>query len=415
MGRKELTCEQQTKLKSVYPKLFAHRELSFSGFTVDMEEKNTFDVTPQEREAFYEKLWNEGSFSFWLSNFKDYLFDFKANREAYNFWARKQRAKIHDERKRDILCPLNPPPHYLFGVKRPCLEQRYYEQFNRPNVEIIDVSASCADETNIVEFTETGISMSDGTHYDLDVIALATGFDITTGGITELGLKSIHGTCLKSEWAKTAYSYLGTTISGYPNLFYLYGPQGPMVLSNGAATVEVQGRWIRDVIKKIDAEGLKYVDPTKEATESWKQRINELSEKTLLSSFARTTYMGGGIPGKAPQQVNYTGGLGEYKKEIRAALPGWKGFRLVPDTTKNAATEKTNGVTTDEINGASTDSTDGKPNSLAKTMTNGTATAKVNGAAKTHAHANGIIKDSTNGIATGTGTAHKRPASQISL
>ena len=348
MGRRELTAEEQNKLKPLYPKLFAHRELSYTGFTVDMEEKNTFDVTQQEREAFYEKLWTEGSFSFWLSNFKDYLLDYKANREAYSFWARKQRAKISDPRKRDILCPLDPPPHYLFGIKRPCLEQRYYEQFNRPNIDIIDISTSCPSKDDIAEFTETGIKMTNGTHHDFDVIALATGFDITTGGITELGLRSIHGTCLKDEWKTTAYSYLGTTISGYPNLFYLYGPQGPMVLSNGAATIEVQGRWIRDAIKKIDAQGLKYIDPTKEATVEWKNRINELSQNTLFSSVKRSTYMGGGIPGKAPQQVNYIGGLGKYKEEIRAALPGWKGFRTVagagpPGTA--TCTAQSNGTT----------------------------------------------------------------------
>ena len=346
MGRKELTPEEQNNLKPLYPKLFAHRELSFSGFTVDMEEKNTFDVTQQEREAFYERLWTQASFAFWLSNFKDYLFDYKANREVYSFWARKQRAKIHDVRKRDILCPLDPPPNYLFGIKRPCLEQRYYEQFNRPNVDIINTSASCAGGKDIEEFTETGIKMTNGTHYEFDVVALATGFDITTGGITELGLRSIHGTYLKDEWKTTAYSYLGTTISGYPNLFYLYGPQGPMVLSNGAATVEVQGRWIRDVIKKIKAQSLKYIDPTKEATMDWKKRINELSQKTLFSTTPSTTYMGGGIPGKAPQQVNYTGGLGKYKEEIRAALPGWKGFKIVAGAAPVTATctAQTNGI-----------------------------------------------------------------------
>ena len=180
--------------------------------------------------------------------------------------------------------------------------------------------------------------MTDGTDYDFDVIALATGFDITTGGITELGLRSIHGTYLKDEWKTTAYSYLGTTISGYPNLFYLYGPQGPMVLSNGAATVEVQGRWIRDVIKMINAQGLKYIDPTKKATMEWKKRINDLNDRSLCSRAQSSTYMGGAIPGKAFQQVNYTGGVRMYKEEIRAALPGWKGFRTVASAVPGTAT-----------------------------------------------------------------------------
>lgn len=383
MGRKPLTAEEQNKLKPKYPKLFAQRELSFSGFHVEMEQKTTFDVSKQEREAFYEKLWNEGSFSFWLRNYKDYLLDYEANREAYDFWARKQRAKIQDERKRDILCPLDPPPNYLFGIKRPCLEQRYYEQFNRPNIDIIDVSSSCSCTLEIEEFTETGLKMNDGTHYDFDVIALATGFDITTGGISELGLRSIHGTCLKDEWKKTAYSYLGTTISGYPNLFYLYGPQGPMVLSNGVATVEVQGRWIRDTIKKINAQGLKYIDPTLEATLGWKQRINSLSENTLFSTAERATYMGGGIPGKAFQQVNYTGGLGKYKEEIMAALPDWKGFRLVaPGEADRKANGTANGITNGTTNGITNGATNGTTNGTAHYAAAFTTNGTVNGTPK---------------------------------
>ena len=39
-----------------------------------------------------------------------------------------------------------------------------------------------------------------------------------------MGLKSIHGTTLRDEWEKGAYTYLGTTIAGYPNLFSIYGP-----------------------------------------------------------------------------------------------------------------------------------------------------------------------------------------------
>jgi hypothetical protein len=59
------------------------------------------------------------------------------------------------------------------------------------------------------------------------VIAIATGFDIVTGGMTNMGLKSIHGTTLQHEWKSAANTYLGTTVSGYPNMFHLYGPVSP--------------------------------------------------------------------------------------------------------------------------------------------------------------------------------------------
>ncbi len=39
--------------------------------------------------------------------------------------------------------------------------------------------------------------------------------------------------------------------------------------------------------------------------------------------------MGGSMPGKAFEQVNYAGGLPAYADEIRAALPDFKGFEKV--------------------------------------------------------------------------------------
>ena len=249
------------------------------------------------------------------------LIDAKANQEAYNFWAKNIRNRIGDPRKRDILAPLK-MPHY-FGVKRPCLEQNYYEQFNRPNVDVIDIK-----NNPIAEFTETGIKLENGDHYEFDIIAIATGFDITTGGMTNMGLVSIKDTTLQDEWRKAAYTYLGTTVGGYPNMFHLYGPHGPTLLSNGPSTVEVQGRWIVDAIQKANRDGLKYINPTDEATQAWKKRINALSDATLFPT-TKSTYMGGSMPGKAFEQVNFAGGIPQYAIEIREALDSWKGFECV--------------------------------------------------------------------------------------
>ncbi|OCK81840.1 cyclohexanone monooxygenase [Lepidopterella palustris CBS 459.81] len=321
MGKKPLTREEQQNAKVHYKRLFELRERCFGGFLFSFSEKNTFDDSPEEQEAFFQELWDHGGFAFWLGTYKDNLFNLKANRVAYDFWARNVRNRIGDPRKRDLLAPLEPP--HPFGVKRPCLEQNYYEQFNRPNVEIVDIK-----QNPIVEITPKGIRTEDGTEHEFDVIAVATGFDITTGGMTNMGLRSIHGTTLKEEWKSAANTYLGTTVSGYPNMFHLYGPHGPTLLSNGPSSVEVQGRWIVDMIKKMEREGVKYIDPTEEATKAWKARINHLSDISLFPT-TKSTYMGGSLPGKAFEQVNYAGGIPAYAAEIRQALDDWKGFRIV--------------------------------------------------------------------------------------
>lgn len=82
-----------------------------------------------------------------------------------------------------------------------------------------------------------------------------------------------------------------------------------MLLSNGPASIEVQGRWIRDVINMINTQGIKYIDPMEEASKEWKKRINHLSDMSLFPT-TKSTYMGGSLPGKAFEQVNDAGGLG---------------------------------------------------------------------------------------------------------
>lgn len=209
MERRDLTAEEQNCLKKLYPQLFALREKNFGGYHFDFAERNVFDVPAEEREQLYEKLWQRGGFSFWLGNYKNYLFDMDANRDVYNFWVKKIRARVQNPRKRELLCPLEPP--FPFGVKRPCLEQNYFEQFNRDSVDVVDISKVSGN--SIEEFTETGIRTTDGNHYEFDVIAIATGFDISTGGMTSMGLEGIDGMKLQDSWKSAAVRYTTNPVS----------------------------------------------------------------------------------------------------------------------------------------------------------------------------------------------------------
>lgn len=193
MRRRKLTREEQDEAKRWYPELFDLRERCFGGFLYTFSEKNCFEDTPEDREKFFEKLWTDGGFRYWLGNYKDYLTNKDANRAVYDFWAKKQRARVQDPKARDILVPTEPP--HPWGVKRPCLEYAYLEQFNRENVEVIDIRNNA-----IVDFDETGILMADGTHHDFDIVCIATGFDVVTGGMTAMGLEDVNGNKLNEQW-----------------------------------------------------------------------------------------------------------------------------------------------------------------------------------------------------------------------
>lgn len=168
-NRRSLSRAEQHGNQALYPELFRLRETTFAGFHYDWIEKNTLDDNAEDREAAYEEAWQQGGFKFWLSLYKDHLMNAEANKLSYAFWAKKVRALIDDPRKRDILAPESMPYH--FGIKRPSVVDSYYEQFNRPNIDVIDIK-----KNGIKSFTETGITLEDGTHHEFDVIAVATGF-----------------------------------------------------------------------------------------------------------------------------------------------------------------------------------------------------------------------------------------------
>ena len=209
----------QVEMKRDYPARFARRRESFGGFDFHASGKSALEVSPEERRAIYEASWAAGGFSFWASTFYDVMMNLEANRTAYDFWREKVQARIRDPKLAEKLAPRQPP--HPFGVKRPSLEQTYYDVFNQENVRLVDLK-----ETPIVEVTPNGVRTAEAEH-EFDILVLATGFDAVTGGLTQIDIRGVEGLTLKEKWAQGARTHLGLASAGFPNLLFLYGPQSP--------------------------------------------------------------------------------------------------------------------------------------------------------------------------------------------
>lgn len=323
MQQKTFSQKDIEDLRARHSTLFETCKHTFGGYLDDAHPAKTFDIPAEEREAYYESLMQKGGFSFLLGAFSDFLTDAEANRDAYNYWAKRTRARITDPRKRDLLAPLEQP--HPVAAKRCSLEHDYFEQFNRPNVDLVNLREP---GQAIVSITPEGVKTGNGTVYAVDAIALATGFNSYTGSLTQIkGLKNTSGTTLAEEWGQDAgvKTYLGMTRKGYPNMFLAYAVHGPTALSNGPTSIELQARWIVDAIRKIDESGLSYIEPTAEAEDSWKAQINAIADMTLFPK-ADSWYMGANIPGKKREMLNWPGGLPMYEELSWKALEGWEGF-----------------------------------------------------------------------------------------
>lgn len=319
MRQRNLDALKQAKEKAEYDDLFKRSAGTFSGLDYESAPRNTFDDTPEQREAFYEKLYTDGGFKFWIQNYQDLLLDAEANRAAYDFWARKTRARISDPVKRDLLAPLDPP--HPFGTKRPSLEQDFYELCNQPYVHIVDTNRH-----PVVEVRPEGIVTADGKCHEVDIIAVATGFDAVTGGLLRLGLKDLDGVDLGERWKGSMSTYLGMSISGFPNMFLPYSLQAPTAFANGTSIIELQCDWMVSVIAKMEKEKVHSITATEEAESAWSDEVNALTNASLMP-LAKSWYMGANIPGKPIQGLNYLGGLPTYRQKCDVVLnEDFRGF-----------------------------------------------------------------------------------------
>ena len=255
------------------------------GFNFDFAKKMTFDDDAETRKAFFTKLmYEKGGFRYWLATYPDIYTDEKANYEAYTFWRDHVRNRIKDPRKREILAPMKPP--HPFGTKRPSLEQNYYECFNLEQIDVVNI-----EEDPIERITETGIKLKSGDTREFDVIILATGFDAVTGSLAQLDIRNAKGESISDHWESGLKTSLGVSLAGFPNMFFLYGPQAPTAFSNGPTTVQVQAKWLDKVFQHITKEKIERFNALDKWEKEWTEEVHAEWDKSLFK-LAKSWYQG---------------------------------------------------------------------------------------------------------------------------
>ena len=320
MRQKKLDEDAIRRMKEKYPEMFDRRAKTFAGFDYDVLAKSALEVSDDERQATFERLWEIGGFAPWIGSFNDILLNEEANRAAYKFWRDKTLMRINDPAVAEILAPTE--PIHPFGVKRPSLEQHFYEIFNQPNVSLVDL------RTNPIErVTRSGIRTAAGEH-ELDILVLATGFDAVTGGLTSIDIRGTEGETLKEKWANGVRAQLGMAAAGFPNLLFVYGPQSPNGFCNGPTCAELQGDWIVRLLDHLRQGNYTRVEATVPAEEAWRAQVLALADATLFPR-ADSWYLGANIPGKPREMLSFTGGLPAYLAKCReSAERGYEGFAL---------------------------------------------------------------------------------------
>ena len=324
MRQRTLDAAAKRELKNGLREKYAKRARTFGGYEYDFYDyagASSAGYTPEQIRAMYGDYWEKGGFVPWLGNFADIWTDERINRVAYDFWRDKVRERITYPAVAEKLAPTVPPHPY--GVKRLSLEQRYFEVYNQKNVLLVDLR-----ETPIERITAEGVLTSDGLEHKLDVLILATGFDMVSGGLTAINIKGTSGLTLRDKWKSGISAYLGSATHGFPNMLFLYGPQAPAGLSNGPSSAELQGDEIVELLKFMKDNGRSRLESSDQADKAWRERIDQYVETTLFGR-ADSWYMAANLPGKARQMINYPCGMPDYLAQWREAKQaGYVGFEV---------------------------------------------------------------------------------------
>jgi cation diffusion facilitator CzcD-associated flavoprotein CzcO len=299
----KIDAETQANIKSGYPEMFKRCQETFACFLHTPDPRGAFEVSDEEREAFYEKLYAERGFGIWQGNFRDILIDRKANATISDFVARKIRRRVKDPKVAEKLIPRN----HGFGTRRLPLETFYYEVYNQDNVELVDIA-----ETPIERITPKGIKTS-AAEYEFDIIIYATGFDAITGSFDKIDFRGVDGVKLKDRWKNGPQTYLGVMVDGFPNMMMLMGPH--TALGNIPRSIEYNVDWVTNLIGYIGEFSLTRVEATATGVMDWTDHVKALGVG-LLSNEVNSwmTGINSNVEGKQTRIVaRYSGSAPAYR------------------------------------------------------------------------------------------------------
>jgi len=314
----KISRQEMCRIRDNYTEIFERCQQTYGCFIHATDPRATHEVTREEREAFWEKLYSEPGFGIWMGNFRDILVDREANKLISDFVARKIRQRVEDPRIAEKLIPKN----HGFGTRRVPLESGYFEVYNQPNVKLIDIT-----ETPIERITPTGIKTCDA-DYEFDIIIYATGFDAITGAFDRIDIRGVDGVPLKEKWQDGPQTFLGILVDGFPNMLMVMGPHAG--LGNFPRAAEYSADWVTGLIRFARDRGLTRIEATPAGAAAWTEHVIAASEGLLFTEVdSWMTGINRNVEGKQVRRImRYSGGHPKFRERCEAAADGYRELSL---------------------------------------------------------------------------------------
>lgn len=173
------------------------------------------------------------------------------------------------------------PDYPPFG-KRILLDNGWYAALRRDHVELISDSVAAV--------TKTGLVKGSGEAVDADIIVMCTGFEAQRFART-VNFYGLEGRSLYDAWEDdNPKAYLGITTPGFPNLFFMYGPNTNPIGGSYISLAECQVTYICSLIQQMLNEGLSSVDVDQEVNARYNELVDEIHADMVWTHPGMQTY-----------------------------------------------------------------------------------------------------------------------------
>ena len=157
-------------------------------------------------------------------------------------------------------------PDYEIFCKRIILSNRWYPVIQEPNVDLVSTGAR--------EVRERSVVGEDGVEREIDTLIFATGFKPAELPIAER-IRGRDGRSLAEVWQGSPQAYLGTTVAGFPNLLFFYGPNTNLGHSSIVYILESQFAYALDALQTMRMCGAGEFEVRTEVQEAYNQELQE--------------------------------------------------------------------------------------------------------------------------------------------
>jgi cation diffusion facilitator CzcD-associated flavoprotein CzcO len=173
-------------------------------------------------------------------------------------------------------------PDYTIGCKRILPSNRWYRALGKPNVELVTDA--------IAEVRENAVVTADGREREVDAIVLGTGFHVTDIPAAHR-IRGRGGVLLDDLWHGSPRAHLGSTVAGFPNLFFLLGPNTGLGHSSMVYMIESQIAHVMAALKHMREHGAATIEVRPEVQERYNAALERRLEGTVWNTGCASWYL----------------------------------------------------------------------------------------------------------------------------